>query len=112
VTVARDDNGDAGPRDDDDRPRRLTPNPNRRPADGSAVPSPCLSVCVMGAACRDGVRYCVGCARNLDEIATWSVLDDDEKRAVWAVIPTRLAMIDEDHPGARDLPPPTSFERR
>jgi len=35
--------------------------------------------------------YCVGCGRTLDEIALWSVLDDDDKRAVWALLPARLA---------------------
>lgn len=34
---------------------------------------------------------CVGCGRTLDEIALWSVLDDDDKRAVWALLPERLA---------------------
>jgi predicted Fe-S protein YdhL (DUF1289 family) len=45
---------------------------------------------------------CIGCGRTLDEIALWSVLDDDDKRAVWALLPGRLAK----------LPPlPPEFER-
>ena len=52
----------------------------RRTARRGRVPSPCISVCVMDA---DG-RCCVGCLRTLDEIAAWSVLDDDAKRAVLA----------------------------
>lgn len=43
------------------------------------VPSPCVSVCHMDAAS----GLCEGCRRTLDEIAVWSVLDDEEKRAVW-----------------------------
>jgi hypothetical protein len=35
--------------------------------------------------------HCTGCGRTLDEIALWSVLDDDDKRAVWALLPARLA---------------------
>ncbi len=58
-----------------------------RPATGTAVPSPCISICAM-----DQVTgVCTGCLRTLDEIAVWSVLDDDEKRAVWTSIDTRRA---------------------
>ncbi len=52
-----------------------------------AVPSPCISICAI-----DQVTgLCAGCLRTLDEIAAWSVLDDDEKRAVWAALPQRRA---------------------
>jgi hypothetical protein len=34
---------------------------------------------------------CVGCCRTLDEIAAWSVLDADAKRAVLAALPARRA---------------------
>jgi uncharacterized protein len=34
--------------------------------------------------------WCIGCGRTLDEIALWSVLDDDDKRAVWALLAARL----------------------
>jgi uncharacterized protein len=37
--------------------------------------------------------HCTGCGRTLDEIALWSVLDDDDKRAVWALLPARLAAL-------------------
>lgn len=52
---------------------------------GVEVPSPCISVCEMDA--RTGL--CKGCARTLEEIATWSVLDSDEKRAVLTLIEAR-----------------------
>jgi len=32
---------------------------------------------------------CRGCFRTLDEIAAWSVLDDDARRAVMADLPAR-----------------------
>ena len=51
------------------------------------VPSPCVSLCKMN---RDS-GLCEGCLRTLDEIAVWSVLDDDERRAVWARIGVRRA---------------------
>jgi predicted Fe-S protein YdhL (DUF1289 family) len=40
--------------------------------------------------------HCVGCGRTLDEIALWTVLDDDDKRAVWALLPVRLAQLPPD----------------
>ncbi len=53
------------------------------------VPSPCVKVCVMDEA--NGV--CIGCLRTLDEIAAWSVLDADAKRAVLAAIGERRARL-------------------
>ena len=51
------------------------------------VASPCISVCVMDA----GTGLCIGCWRTLDEIAAWSVLDPEAKRAVLAAIRERRA---------------------
>ena len=52
---------------------------------GIEVPSPCTNVCTI-----DPVTgLCVGCLRTLDEIATWSVLDDEAKRAVWSMLAAR-----------------------
>jgi uncharacterized protein len=48
------------------------------------VPSPCINVCRMERG------LCAGCGRTLDEIAQWSTLDDEQKRAVWALLPERL----------------------
>ncbi len=58
-------------------------------ADGAAVPSPCINVCKMVAA----TGLCEGCARTLDEVATWSVMNDDAKRSVWAALPGRQAQL-------------------
>jgi len=49
------------------------------------VPSPCISVCRMD----DRTGLCVGCARTIDEIAAWSTMSDDEKRAVWTLLEER-----------------------
>ena len=59
------------------------------PARRVRVPSPCKNICVMHAPS----GLCIGCARTLDEIALWSVLDDDDKRAVWALLPERMAAL-------------------
>jgi hypothetical protein len=44
----------------------------------ASVASPCISVCRM----HEPTGWCEGCLRTLDEIAFWSVLDEDDKRAV------------------------------
>jgi predicted Fe-S protein YdhL (DUF1289 family) len=44
----------------------------------NAVASPCISVCRMD----ETTGWCEGCLRTLDEIALWSVLDDEDKRQV------------------------------
>jgi predicted Fe-S protein YdhL (DUF1289 family) len=62
------------------------------------VPSPCKNICVMHAP--SGV--CVGCGRTLDEIAAWSGLDDAAKRAVWALLPARLATLPPEARPAQD----------
>jgi uncharacterized protein len=49
------------------------------------VPSPCINVCTMN----DSSGLCNGCWRTLDEIAWWSQLDDDDKRAVWVALRLR-----------------------
>jgi len=56
----------------------------------SPVPSPCVSLCKMN---RDS-GLCEGCLRTLDEIIAWGKADDDFKRAVWAQLPYRDAMLD------------------
>ncbi|CAB3802459.1 DUF1289 domain-containing protein [Paraburkholderia fynbosensis] len=52
-----------------------------------AVPSPCINVCRMDAS----TGWCEGCLRTIDEIAGWSLFDDDAKRAVWEAIKGRHA---------------------
>jgi uncharacterized protein len=49
------------------------------------VASPCVSICRM----HEPTGWCEGCLRTLDEIAFWSVLDEDDKRAVRAELDRR-----------------------
>ncbi len=51
------------------------------------TPSPCINVCRM----HEASGLCEGCLRTIDEIASWSALDDDAKRAVWDAIEVRHA---------------------
>ena len=55
-----------------------------------AVPSPCISVCLM----RESDGLCEGCWRNLDEIARWAQMGDAEKRRIWTQLAQRAERTD------------------
>ncbi len=53
------------------------------------IPSPCINVCRI-----DPVQpVCTGCYRSLDEIAAWSLADDETKRQIWARVAGRLPVL-------------------
>jgi uncharacterized protein len=52
------------------------------------IESPCIKVCEVDAA--RGV--CTGCARTLDEIASWASYTHAERRAIMASLPLRLSV--------------------
>lgn len=54
----------------------------------AGLPSPCISVCRMDAA----TGWCEGCLRRLDEIAAWSTMPDEAKRAVWLQLSQRRVL--------------------
>jgi len=57
------------------------------PASSAApVASPCVSICRMD----PRTALCEGCLRTIDEIARWSGLSDDGKRAILAQLPARV----------------------
>ncbi len=49
------------------------------------VASPCINICRMN----PSTGLCEGCFRTLDEIAAWSSLDAEAKRAILAQLPAR-----------------------
>ncbi|MGO1160517.1 DUF1289 domain-containing protein [Brucella pseudogrignonensis] len=51
----------------------------------AAIESPCILVCVMDSQ----TGFCLGCARTLDEIAGWSSMSNDQRRAVMALLAQR-----------------------
>ena len=50
-----------------------------------AQASPCINICRMHA----GTGWCEGCARTLQEIATWGGMDEPARQRVWEVLPQR-----------------------
>ncbi len=49
------------------------------------VESPCVKICVI----HPETRLCTGCARSIDEIAAWSRLSQDARRAIVEDLPNR-----------------------
>jgi len=50
------------------------------------IKTPCVKVCVV-----DGQSgHCLGCGRNLGEIARWARFSDCERELVMAALPARI----------------------
>jgi predicted Fe-S protein YdhL (DUF1289 family) len=52
--------------------------------------TPCTSVCSIDAA----TGFCRGCGRTGDEIATWTLFSDRERRHIMSGLHTRLKTLD------------------
>ena len=52
-----------------------------------SIESPCIAVCIID----PKSRLCFGCGRTLPEIARWGRMDPDERRAIMAELPARMA---------------------
>ena len=53
------------------------------------IESPCVKVCVI----HPEARICAGCHRTLDEIASWTRITAEERRAIMADLPERAARL-------------------
>ncbi|MGA0542912.1 DUF1289 domain-containing protein [Neotabrizicola sp. VNH66] len=53
------------------------------------IESPCVKICVI----HPEVRLCVGCWRSLDEIAQWSAMTPEARRAVMLTLKGRGAAL-------------------
>lgn len=51
--------------------------------------TPCIKVCVID----PGTRFCVGCARTLDEIAGWGSMLEAERSRIMSELPARQLVI-------------------
>ncbi len=53
------------------------------------IESPCIKVCVM----HPEARICTGCHRTGEEIARWSRMSPQERRAIMAELPSRVSLL-------------------
>jgi predicted Fe-S protein YdhL (DUF1289 family) len=53
----------------------------------AAISTPCIQVCAIDAA----TSRCAGCGRTLKEIGSWTRLSEDERKAIMALLPSRMA---------------------
>jgi len=51
------------------------------------IESPCVRLCTI----HPETRLCLGCARTIDEIASWSQMSPGQRREVMAALPLRRA---------------------
>jgi len=66
-------------------------------ASATPVKSPCTSVCKMD----ERTGWCLGCMRTIDEIASWSVLDEAAKRRIGESLVLRRAQFEVPGPKPR-----------
>lgn len=53
------------------------------------IESPCIKICVI----EPNSRLCTGCLRTIDEIASWSRMTPEARRAVMAALPDRAPQL-------------------
>lgn len=53
------------------------------------IESPCVRICVV----HPEERICTGCYRTMDEIAGWSKLPSDDRRAIMEALPDRASRL-------------------
>jgi hypothetical protein len=55
----------------------------------SEIESPCVKICLI----HPEARICIGCHRSADEIAGWSRMTPEARRAVMAELPGRSSLL-------------------
>ncbi len=52
--------------------------------------TPCILVCSIDMK----TGYCFGCGRTREEIGSWTLYSDDERRGIMEILPDRLATVE------------------
>ena len=63
------------------------PDPSDAVWSRAEIESPCIKICVV----HPETRLCTGCGRSMDEIARWSRMTSEERRAIMAELSSRSA---------------------
>jgi len=72
-----------------ERPAPPPASPLKEGGPPKAIATPCIKVCVV-----DGESgLCLGCYRQLSEVAQWARFSDAERAAIMAELPTRRSRI-------------------
>ncbi len=66
------------------------------------IASPCNRICVI----HPDAQICVGCFRTMEEIAGWSQLAPEERRALMEELPTRAGRLRKRRGGRNGRRPP------
>ena len=69
------------------------------------VESPCVKICVV----HPTERLCTGCLRTIDEIAGWSLMSAEERRAVIEDLPARAPRLRRRRGGRAGRTAPPQF---
>jgi predicted Fe-S protein YdhL (DUF1289 family) len=59
------------------------------PPEQGMLPSPCVGICRLD----DATGWCLGCARDTNELASWRTLSPAEQARIWADLPRRKAIL-------------------
>jgi predicted Fe-S protein YdhL (DUF1289 family) len=52
--------------------------------------TPCVNICVLD----EKSGLCIGCGRSGDEIARWASMTPSDRRAIMAILPERLEILE------------------
>lgn len=56
----------------------------------TAIESPCILVCSID----EKTGFCFGCGRTRNEIGAWTLYSPEQRRAIMAELPARLATVE------------------
>ena len=59
------------------------------PPEPGMLLSPCVGICRLD----DTTGWCLGCARDTNELATWRALSPAEQAGIWADLPRRKIIL-------------------
>ena len=59
------------------------------PPEQGMLPSPCVGICRLD----NATGWCLGCARDTKELASWRTLSPAEQTDIWADLPRRKAIL-------------------
>ena len=59
------------------------------PTEHGMLPSPCVGICRLD----DTTGWCLGCARDANELASWRALSPAEQACFWADLPRRKTIL-------------------